>query len=371
LMIEESYGNLPVRNFRDGLFPEVEQIHAGAIRDTVRIGMEGCFACPIRCKKVVKFEEPYRVESAYGGPEYETIAALGSDCGIGNLKAICKGNERCNAYGLDTLSTGSTIAFAMECYEQRLLNIQDTGGIDFRFGNHEAMLKAIELIAKRQGFGDLLAEGTARLAHKIGKGSEKFALHVKGLEPGMHEPRLKKNMGLMFMLNPQGADHACGPIEDYFAFGVKQDVLHRLGMHLPLPIEEDVGPRKAAVFKLEQCRAIVEDSLVMCIIVPFDYAVKAELLSAITGWDISVMELIKAAERILTVARLFNIREGFTAADDELPERFFQPKTDGALATKYLDRSKLERAKNYYYVLMGWDAKGIPLPEKVEELYIE
>jgi aldehyde:ferredoxin oxidoreductase len=371
LMIEESYGNLPVRNFRDGLFPEVEQIHAGAIRDTVRIGMEGCFACPIRCKKVVKFEEPYRVESAYGGPEYETIAALGSDCGIGNLKAICKGNERCNAYGLDTLSTGSTIAFAMECYEKRLLNIQDTGGIDFRFGNHEAMLKAIELIAKRQGFGDLLAEGTARLAHKIDKGSEKFALHVKGLEPGMHEPRLKKNMGLMFMLNPQGADHACGPIEDYFAFGVKQDVLHRLGMHLPLPIEEDVGPRKAAVFKLEQCRAIVEDSLVMCIIVPFDYALKAELLSAITGWDISVMEFIKAAERILTVARLFNIREGFTAADDELPERFFQPKTDGALATKYLDRSKLERAKNYYYVLMGWDAKGIPLPEKVEELYIE
>jgi aldehyde:ferredoxin oxidoreductase len=125
------------------------------------------------------------------------------------------------------------------------------------------------------------------------------------------------------------------------------------------------------VFKLEQCRAIVEDSLVMCIIVPFDYALKAELLSAVTGWDMSVMELFKAAERTLTIARLFNIREGLTAADDTLPERFFQPKTDGALSTKRLDRSKLERARNYYYVLMGWDSAGIPLPEKVEELYIE
>jgi aldehyde:ferredoxin oxidoreductase len=371
LMIEESYGNLPVRNFRDGLFPEVKQIHGGAIKDTIRIGMEGCFACPVRCKKVVESEEPYRIDSVYGGPEYESIAALGSDCGIGNLKAICKGNERCNAYSLDTLSTGSTIAFAMECFEKGLLNTQDTGGIDLKFGNHEAMLEAIELIARRQGIGDLLAEGTARLAKKVGKGSEEFAMHVKGLEPGMHEPRLKKNMGLMFMLNPQGADHACGPIEDYFAFGVQEDVLHRSGMHLPLPIEEDVSPRKAAVFKLEQCRAIVEDSLVMCIIVPFDYALKAELVTAVTGWDMSVMELFKAAERTLTVARLFNIREGLTAADDTLPERFFQPKTDGVLSTKRLDRSKLERARNYYYTLMGWDSKGIPLPEKVEELYIE
>jgi len=154
----EATGNLPVRNFRDGIFPGVKQIHGGVIKDTIRVGMEGCFACPVRCKKVVQFEEPYPVDPAYGGPEYETLASLGPNCGIDNLKAIAKGNELCGAYSLDTISTGSTIAFAMECFEKGLLSAKDTGGIELRFGNDEAMLKVIDLIARRQGIGDLLGD---------------------------------------------------------------------------------------------------------------------------------------------------------------------------------------------------------------------
>ena len=146
----EASGNLPVRNFRDGLFPNAAAIEGKTIKDTIRIGMDGCFGCIVRCKKVVKIDAPYPVDPAYGGPEYETLAALGSNCGIDNLKAICKGNELCNAYSLDTISTGGCISFAMECFEKGLLTLQDTGGLDVKFGNAEAMLKLIELIADRE-----------------------------------------------------------------------------------------------------------------------------------------------------------------------------------------------------------------------------
>ena len=191
----EEMGNLPVRNWRDGLFPGAKKIHAGVIKETIRVGMDACFSCPVRCKKRVKFDEPYPVDPSYGGPEYETLSSLGSNCGIDNLKAIVKGNELCNAYSLDTISTGGTIAFAMECFEKGLLSVKDTDGIELRFGHEDAMLKCIELIAKREGFGNLLAEGTARLARKIGRGSEKFSMQVKGVEPGQHEPRVMAGFG--------------------------------------------------------------------------------------------------------------------------------------------------------------------------------
>ena len=367
---EQALGNLPVRNFRDGLFPEAAQIHAGVMKETMWVGMEGCFACPVRCKKMVQFEEPYHVDAAYGGPEYESIAALGSNCGMGNIKAVVKANERCGAYSLDTISTGGTLAFAMECFEKGLLTTKDTDGIDLRFGNHEAMLKVIDLIAKRQGIGNLLAEGSARLAQKIGQGSEKFAMQVKGLEAGMHEPRLSPSMGLGFMVNPHGADHVCSLHDLFFLSEIMIKEMHPLGIIDLLPVD-DIGPRKVALFRLDQLNKILGDCLAICLFLEYSLDKRVELVKAATGWDTGIPELFRVAERVLTMARLFNIREGLSAADDVLPERFFQPKTDGALVDKALDRAKLEKAKSFYYTLMGWDAQGVPLPEKVEELYIE
>ena len=370
MMAFESAGNLPVRNFRDGLFPQVNQIHGGVIKDTIRIGMDGCFACPVRCKKVVQFDEPYHVDAAYGGPEYETLAALGSNCGIGNLKAIAKANERCGAYSLDTISTGVTIAFAMECFEKGLLTARDTDGIELSFGNEEAMLKVIDLIARRQGIGDRLAEGTARLARQIGRGSEEFAMHVKGLECGLHEPRFKRGLGLGFMLNPCGADHACNLHDEMMAneAGIKQ--FRPLGILEPLPLEE-ISARKAGLLRLVHFLRIMCDSLTVCSFVPYTWELKADVLKAVTGWDTGIAELMRVAERILTMARLFNVREGFTSADDVLPERFFQPKTDGVLSDTRLERGKYEKARSFYYALMAWDPNGVPLPEKVEELEIQ
>ncbi|MBI4295832.1 MAG: aldehyde ferredoxin oxidoreductase family protein [Chloroflexi bacterium] len=360
-------GNLPVRNFRDGLFG-TEPIDARTLKDTISVGMDGCFSCHVRCKKAVKIGES--VDPAYGGPEYETIASLGSNCGIDNLSAVSMGSQLCNAYSLDTISTGATIAFAMECFENGLLTTKDTGGIDLRFGNAEAMLKVIDLIARRQGIGDLLAEGTARAAQRIGKGAEKFAMHTKGLEPGMHEPRLKIGLGLGFMVNPHGADHCCN-IHDTVLIGERQmRNLNPLGFLKPVP-PDDIGPRKVALFKAAQSRAIIVDCLVICSFLPYSHEQLVDITKAITGWNTGLVELMKIAERVLTLARLYNVREGFTAADDKLPERFLQPKTDGVLATKTLDKEKYEKAKSYYYTLMGWDSRtGVPLPEKIEELEI-
>jgi aldehyde:ferredoxin oxidoreductase len=327
----------------------------------------------VRCKKIAKIDQPdtpYKVDPAYGGPEYETMAAFGSDCGNGDMKAICKANERCNAYGLDTISMGMVIGFAMECFEKGYLTTKDTGGIDLKFGNADAMLKCVELTAKREGFGNFLAEGTLRMSKKIGKDSKDFAIQTKGLETGMHDPRTKVGLGLGYMVNPHGGDHCCGMRDMVVADDVMLTPFHALGRLTPVPVM-DIGPKKVGYFHITHCFNIIEDAMVTCTIVPIPYQLKADILTAITGWDTGIGELVTIGERILTVFRLFNIREGFTDADDVLPERFFQPKTDGALVNMHLKPDDFDKAKRYYYALMGWDNKGVPLPAKVEDLEIK
>ncbi len=370
----EKIGNLPVRNFRDGSFPNADKISAQAIKETIRIDMEGCFACPVRCKKVVELQKPYDVDRAYGGPEYETLAALGSACGIDDLHAIVKGNELCNAYSLDTISTGISIAFAMECYEEGFLTPEDTQGIELKFGNAEAMLRAIHLITQREGIGDLLADGTAMAAKRIGRGAEAFAMHVKGLEFAMHEPRLSVGLGLGYMVTPQGADHVANMIDHGFASSGEQPSVTipdtiPLGFG-PVPLQ-DIGPRKVALFKTYQCKRILCDSLVLCCLLPYSFTQMAELTSSVTGYDTSVTEQLRVAERILTMFRVFNTREGFTAEDDKLPARFFEPTLGGPLSNVSLSFEEMEKAKRYYYYLMGWDESGVPMPEKLEELEID
>ncbi|RLI27822.1 aldehyde ferredoxin oxidoreductase [Candidatus Bathyarchaeota archaeon] len=359
-------GNLPTRNFRDGEFPNPEGISAQRIAETVRIGMEGCFACPIRCKKVVKFEEPWSVDPIYGGPEYETLAALGSNCGIDDLKAICKAHELCQRYSLDTISTGATIAFAMECYENGLITKEDTGGIDLTFGNAEAMLKMIELIAMREGIGDVLAEGVKRAAEKIGKGAEKYAVHVKGEEVPMHDPRLKRGLSLGYAVFPTGADHNNNlhdtDVRSFPALGIFEEV--------PL---EDLGPRKVRLFVYFTNWRVISNSLLMCNFLPWVTNPRqlTEIVRAVTGWDTSAFELYKLGERSMNLTRAFNVREGFTPKDDRLPPRFFKPQTSGPLSKTAVDPEKLEKAKELYYRMMGWNPDtGAPTMEKLAELDI-
>lgn len=197
-------------------------------------------------------------------------------------------------------------------------------------------------------------------------------MHVKGLEIPMHEPRVKAALGLGYMVNPHGADH-CTNLHDtsYNESGAFFDRIKPLGILEPIPAD-DLGPRKVSLFRDVRLLSIALDSLGLCSFVPYNPEQVVNILAAITGWQTSVVELLRVAERTLTMARLFNIREGFSVADDKLPNRFFQPKRNGALSTKFYESEQLEKAKSYYYSLMGWDAKtGIPTTEKLQELGIE
>ncbi|RLG42022.1 MAG: aldehyde ferredoxin oxidoreductase [Thermoproteota archaeon] len=361
-------GNLPINNFRGDPFPNVMEIDARTLKAKYGIRMDTCFACPVACKKVVRVKGRWEVDPDYGGPEYETLAALGSNCGIDDLAAICKGNELCNAYGMDTISTGATIAFAMECFEQGILTKEDAG-LDLSFGNAEAMVKLVELIGERKGIGDLLAEGSMRAAEKIGKGAEKFAIHVKGQEVPMHEPRLKRGLGLGYAVSPTGADHCHNMHDTALNLERVADELRSLGI-LEAPPVEDLGPRKVRTFYYYVNYMTLNNVLPICLFMPFNVLQKVEMVRAITGWNTTAWELLKVAERATTLTRIINLMRGFRSQDDWLPERFFQPRRSGALSDTAISRDELRRAIKLYYAMMGWDENGIPTEERLHELDI-
>ncbi len=365
-------GNLPVRNWGDGVFDDVEKITADAVRDEYRIGMEACPACQVRCKKVVELEnDRFKVDPRNGGPEYETLAAFGSFMGINDLAAICRANELCSLHGLDTISAGGTLAFAMECFENEILTLEDTGGIDLRFGNADAMLQVLEMIAHREGIGDILADGSRKAAERIGHGASEFAMHVKGVEFGMHEPRLKQGLGLVYSVNAIGGDHMSGLHDTAFTQeGRGMDAVRMLGHMDPLPAN-DLSAAKVGMMRSAHLSRMIPDTLGMCHFVPWTMNQAVDLVRALTGWEYTAVEAMKLAERMVTMARAFNMREGLTAADDQLPDRFFKPTPRGALKDTAIDPDEMRNAIHTFYGMMGWDPEtGVPTSEKLEELGI-
>ncbi len=367
-----SIGNLPIRNWGDGDFPEVGKITADAVKEQYRVAMEACPACQVRCKKVVELEnEFYKVDRRNGGPEYETLASFGSFLGIDDLAAVCRANELCSLYSLDVISTGGAIAFAMECFEKEILTPADTGGLDLRFGNAQAMLQVIDMIAHREGIGDILADGSRKAAQRIGRGSEEYAMQVKGVEFGMHEPRLKQGLGLIYSVAANGADHVSG-IHDtaFMQEGPAMASVRALGSLDPLPAN-DLSTAKVAMARNVHLRNMFSDSLTMCNFVPWTLNQHVELLQAVTGWDYTAVEALKLGERVATMGRAFNLREGLTAADDHLPKRFFSPTPRGALKNTAINPEAMDNAIHAFYALMGWDKEtGKPTEEKLAELGI-
>jgi len=367
LMSLHTSGGLPTRNFQQGHFEGAEKISGQTMTSTILIDRDSCFACPIRCKRVVKTGPPHNVNPRYGGPEYETLGSLGSCCGIDDLEAIAKGNELCNAYGLDTIGTGVSIAFAMECFERGILTTEDTDGIDLRFGNAAAMVQMIEKIARRDGFGDLLAEGSYRAANKIGKGAERYAIHVKGQEVPMHEPRLKHALGVGYGLSPTGADH-CHNIHDT---AYEKGVGSAAGWGVLEPLPKDyLGPEKVRLLRYNTLIKGAFNCMVICQFVGWELRQLTGLVHAVTGWNHSHYELMKVGERVLNLTRILNLRRGFRAGDDRLTERFYEPFKDGPLAGVGVDREAWAKAKTTYYRMMGWTDEGVPTPEKLHELGI-
>ena len=369
-------GILPTRNFHTGVFEGAEKISGEKMTETILRTEEGCYACAVRCKRAVEVADgPYATSPLYGGPEYETLGSLGSLLCIDDLAAIAKGNELCNRYTLDTISAGVAIGFAMECYENGILTQEDTEGIEFRFGNADAMIKGLEWIAFRKNrLGDLLAEGVKIAAEKIGKGSEKYALHVKGQELPMHDPRGKTGQGLSFAVSPTGADHVEAPHDTPFAApGPMLSRIAPLGLLEAVPTR-DFGPKKVRNYTYLQFVWSLYNSLGVCNFVagpvwalPLNKLV--EVVSAVTGWETSLWELLKAGERTVTMARVFNLREGFGRKDDTLPDRLFEPLEGGPLQGKGIDRKEFQEALTQFYEAMGWDPKeGVPTRGKLAEL---
>lgn len=354
-------GGLPTRNFQTGHFEAGEALYADAFNETVLVDVDGCYACPLRCKRVVEAESPYAVDRRFGGPEYETIAAFGSNCGVSDLAAICKANELCAASGLDTISTGNVIAFAMECRERELLKKADLSGLDLTFGNAEAMVRAVEMIASREAIGDLLAEGVARMAKRVGAGASAFAMEAGGQELAMHMARQKPAMGLGYAIGPAGADHGLGLHDTAIANdGPGMLPWRELGVLKPMPLTE-LSANKVRALIYGQCWRTVLDSLSTCIFVPYSRSDLVSLVSAATGWNSSLFELMKVGQRGITLARFFNWRHGFTRNDDRLPERCFEPLPTGAMAGTAVDRQQFDSAIDLYHEMMGWDpATGKP-----------
>ncbi len=364
-------GGLPTRNFQEGAFEGAEKITGKTMTETILVDRDSCFACPVYCKRRVRAENRYQVDPTYGGPEYETVGALGSCCGIDDLEAIAYGNQLCNAYGLDTISTGVTIAWAMECFERALLTPEDTGGLELKFGNTEAMVELIEQIAHRRGFGDLLAEGCLRAARQIGRETERYAMQVKGQEVPMHEPRIKFALDLGYATSPTGADHMHN-IHDtsYEAEGGAIRDMRSLGVLEPIPADY-LGPEKVRLAKYHIDWQVLYNCLGLCMFMPYGKEQIREIVQGVTGWNSSVFELIKVGERALAMARAFNYREGLRAKDDVAPWRFSTPFESGPAEGVAVPAEDVAKALALYYEMNGWDKEtGAPTTGKLHELGI-
>ncbi len=355
--VTQTSGTLPTRNWQENTFDLADDVNANAFLK-YKTKSRACYMCPIGCSRIVEttaFGKGYVNE----GPEYETMYAFGPNCGISDPAVINAADRLCEEYGMDTISCGVTVGFAMECYEKGLITKEQTGGIELTFGNGKAVIDVVNLIGKKEGIGALLAEGTKAASEKI-HGSSAFAIHVKGLELPGYDPRGMKGQGLTYALADRGACH------------VRSNTL-RTELLMP-GADRYTYEGKAQMVADLQLTYVMFDALIACAfgfaLTPEDYI---DAVSAITGWSFSAEELRTITERVWNLTRLFNVREGFTRKDDTLPKRLFdEPSTKGPSSGQVVDRDSFEKLLDQYYEAVGWDVvTGIPTEKKLKELGID
>lgn len=367
-------GILPTKNFQNGTFADFEKISGRTMAETILKRKSTCSQCPVACKREVEVTEgPYApIQSGYGGPEYENVAALGSLLLIGDLEAVSRENQMCNAYGLDAISTGVIIAWLMECYERGIVTSDGIDGIEATWGNAEAAMKLIEKIANRNGIGDVLAEGIKKASMQIDRGSQRFAMEVKGLEVPMHEPRGKKGVGLAYAISSRGACH----VQAFHDTEVEsENVAPEIGISKALN-RHDTSNAKVEMVKRSQDWIAITNSALQCTApawIGHEYnkpSFFAEALNAVTGLNFTVNELITIGERMNNLCRCFNVREGISRKDDYLPRRFIEePLPDGPSKGHRITNEEFQNMLDNYYELRGWDkATGIPKRKKLVEL---
>jgi aldehyde:ferredoxin oxidoreductase len=362
-------GIFPTRNFSStGAYTPVEQIGVD-VQVTRNVGKNPCYNCPVGCSQLKLAREAPYAGTLAEGPEFETMYSYGGVTGVDNIDAIIAADRLADELGIDTISSGVAVAFAMELYEKGILTDADTGGVALNFGNHVAMLALLTQMAYRQGLGAVLADGVKAAAKKIGKGSEKYAMHVKGLELPGYDVRGAKAHGLSFATTYTGADHGRG-----YAF---QEIF---GIPIPYAVDRFAAQGKGKLTKWNQdIRTATCDCPTMCAFL-LDMAVPgiaakntADLLTAVTGLVFTEETVFQCGERVNNLAQAFNVREGFSRKDDTLPERLMsEPLSDGASKGNYISPDDLKVMLDEYYSARGWDpATGKPTREKLVELKLD
>jgi aldehyde:ferredoxin oxidoreductase len=358
----EAFGDLPIKNWQLGSWEEgIKKISGQRMRETIWVRHYHCFSCPIGCAKIVKGDGKYG--KFYGHyPEYETVGMLGANCLNDDLELLAYTNELCNRFGLDTISTGSTIAFAMECYEKGKITKEDTSGLEIEWGDPKAMITLINQIAKREGFGgEYLADGPVEAAKRVGKGTEEFVSQTKGLDYPAHDPRGHFSMALSYATSVRGACHLEG-LTYFLDRGIK---IEDLGYTEP-PDQFKEEDKPGIVYNLQNFLSVY-NPLGICkfLMGRAEPSQIARWVSKITGFEIDKEELLKIGERLFNLKRLYDIKLGISGKDDILPKRLLTAKPDGKAKGKVPD---LEKMLPEYYRLRGWDENGIPNEEKLKKL---
>ncbi|GMR10263.1 MAG: aldehyde ferredoxin oxidoreductase family protein [Anaerolineae bacterium] len=367
-------GGQVTHNWDSGYFETAIELDGTTMSKTILKDRDTCYACTVRCKRVVEVKEgPYTADPQYGGPEYETLSTFGTYIGNDDLKAVAHTNQLCNMYGMDTVSCGATIAWAYNCFEDGLIDENVTGGLELRYGNVPAMVKLTEMIATREGFGDLLAEGSARAAQQIGNGTEGLVVAVKKQEVPAHMPQTKRSLALIYAVNPFGADHQSSEHDPSWRHYV--DRMAEIGV-----TDEPQHPR---VLNEEKVRFALKtqhaysclDTVNICQFVfgpawhLYSMGQLAQAVRVITGWEVNVDELQRVGERRLNMLRAYNAREGIGRASDVLPKKLYRALEGGKSDGYFVTEEEVEQAKDWYYEMSGWDVQtGTPTREKLEEL---
>ncbi|MFO7997004.1 MAG: aldehyde ferredoxin oxidoreductase family protein [Dehalococcoidia bacterium] len=364
--IVTEFGVLPTRNFRSAVFEGADKINGQTFAETISVrGKRGnaCYACPLACRRESRVLEPEEFAGAGGGPEYETIGAFGACCGIDDLRAIAKANYICNDTGMDTITCGMTIACAMELFEKGVLTEKDVG-MRLDFGDHHGMVRMVDKIAKREGFGHLLAEGSYRLAQEYGH--PELFMGVKKQEFACYDPRSMQGHALAYVTSNRGACHIRGEVGDVELYGTTNMQIY--GFDSMKLVDPHITKGKARLCKAVQDHFAVIDSAGMCnfICIAITYEMLGSFLSTATGVDYTAENMLVAGERIFNLERLFNIKAGFTKGDDILPKRMLEdPLPDGPHKGYVV---MLGEMLPEYYRVRGWDENGVPTREKMVEL---
>jgi len=360
-----STGDIPIKNWQMGLWEEgCKSLGGKRMKETILVPHAACYRCTLGCTRWVMVDEgPYKMEGP--GPEYETLAALGTMCLVDNLNAVSFANDLCNRYGLDTISMGVSIAFAMEAYEKGLIKKEDTGGVELKWGNEQAMIAMIHQTGKNEKLGTLLGLGVRRAAEKLGGDSGKYAVHVKGMESPMHDPRTYFSLGPTYAAGPRGACHLHGftPLWEGIQDPVPEWDLK--GIYPPF-----VNEGKGKLAKVCQDFTAIVNSMVSCYFVAFFLKPSdlAPVLKAATGTEYTPQRLLKVAERIMALHRAYNNRCGISVKDDVFSARQLEPTKEGGNAGRVPD---MELILKEFYRERGWTSDGKPSRETLVSLGLE